>query len=816
MLNFNLNIIGAGVGKNKSTYDPRLFIAMLEDFYTASLQANARFDVVVSGSTIYNEPRNFKTSITSSATPSTQEEFVVVGQTTYLIERTSGVTASLYGFPKWDPVQFGDPSIFNNVTMSLEIPGIGYSSSSYGTGSFLEHKFVAEPKATYFIDAKIIFGDYYNVTLNEHFNQSSSFQQQLQLTGSKTGFLTENAYTSSTSGLNNKINIAESGSLTLKQNGVGTWDIIHDVPLTPQFSQSLVTMSLESPYSGFTYTYNTQSVNEISFSASQFTLSNNAAYHVTASVNTKNPFIPIEYLIVGGGQFGDRFGTNKTGGGGGYTKWGIINLESGSNSITASAGYAGGAWPEANPTNGGPSYMYWKDNTTGLFNTASALGGNFRTRAAICGVSINEPTTWVDGQQYGANGVGGQISFVSQSQCNTPSSSYVPGFSGVGGFGTPTTGPEFQLIPQGGLVAIRYYDPNNFYSASLSGSGIVTNVSGGYHYHYFVGSAYGTFVNNISTIEFHFEPQEYIVDIPSVPTASGFSMDYLLVGGGAAGGNGAGGGGGGAGELLSGSTTIPANGYFNTTISIGAGGIPFPEAGWQGYPGFRSTMNGSIQATANGGGGGLGNLEASTFDSYGGSNAPGGGSGGGGCGRQNGGLAPAANYANGNIGGVGQWYGNNVAFGGGGGGAFKSGSGGELQGGFGGSGSMWLDGNIYAGGGAGGRTMDAPTGSAYIGGPGGGGAGGLALNVAPYTQGTLPGTGSANTGAGGGGSGLNSFGAAGGSGVAIFRLLTSDYNFLTASNHIATGSNVDTYTSSSYTFIRAKGDTNVTIFNSIN
>jgi hypothetical protein len=806
MLNLNLNIIGAGVGKNKSTYDPRLFIAMLENFYTASLLANARFDVVVSGSTIFNEPRNFKTSITSSADASTQEEFVVVGQTTYLIERTSAVTASFYGFPKWDPVQFGDPSIFNNVTMSLEIPGVGYSSSSYGTGSFLEHKFIAEPKATYFINATITFDPYYDSTIIQQFDQSSSFQTELDITGSETGYLIEQSLIGSGSDIS-KISTKPSSSVDLTVKGVGDWGIIHAVPLDANFSQSLVTMSLETPL-GFSYSYNTASLLTASFEPPLYIVESQIDTTITSSVNTKNPFIPIEYMVVGGGQWGINNSTNDWGGGGGFVNWGIINIDKNSNSITASAGGYGPSSGDGGSPDGWPSYMYWGNNT------ASAAGGNFRTRVGICGTTLNAPTQWVDGQIYGANGVGGEISPVSQSQCNKPSSSYVPNSSGVGGDGSWA---EFPIrYPQSGLVAIRYYDPNNFYSSSISGS-VVTNVSGGYHYHYFTGNDGA--VSNVSKIEFHFEEQEHIVDIPTVPTASGFTIDYLLVGGGASGGSGAGGGGGGAGQLLSGSTTIPANGYFNTTISIGdGGGVPPRE--WQGYPGFKSTFNGTLQAFARGGGGGRGNNQFATYDGYGGSSNPGGGSGGGGAGRQDGGTGIPDNWINGNPGGVGQWYGNNVAFGGGGGGALTSGSGGEAQGGYGGSGSMWLDGNIYAGGGGAGRTMDEPTASfLYTGGPGGGGNGSLALNVNPYPA-TLATSGSANTGGGGGGSALGNAdtnpAGAGGSGVAIFRLPTSDYNFLTASNHITTGSNIDTYTSSSYTFIRARNDSNLTIFNSIN
>jgi hypothetical protein len=304
-----------------------------------------------------------------------------------------------------------------------------------------------------------------------------------------------------------------------------------------------------------------------------------------------------------------------------------------------------------------------------------------------------------------------------------------------------------------------------------------------------------------------------IADIDSVPTASGFTMDYLLVGGGAAGGAASGAGGGGAGQLLSGSTTIPANGYFNTTITIGEGGEPFLSE-WEGLPGFKSTLYGTLQAIANGGGGGLGNGEFARFGEFGGSTFTGGGSGGGGASRQFGGQLPPNNFLNGNIGGVAQSYGNNIGFGGGGGGASQSGRGTELEGGWGGSGSIWLDGNFYAGGGGGGLTTDPPGPTIiYTGGPGGGGSGatgiGFATPVLPAT------TGSANTGGGGGGGAL-SFGAAGGSGVAIFRLPTDVFNELSSSNHYTTTGDVEYYTSSSYTFIKYKNDGNITIFNSIN
>lgn len=804
MLNLNLNIIGAGPGKNGSNFDPRLYFTMLEDFYTASLLANSRLDVVISGSTIYNEPRYYSTTLTSSATPSTQEEFIVVAQTTYLIERDSEVSCSFEGFPGWDPVQFGSPSLFSNVTMSLEIPSIGFSTSSYGTGSVLTHNFIAQEKGIYFIDAKVIFDPYYDSTIIQQFDQSGSYQTELDITGSGTGYLLEQSFIGSGSAFS-KISTKPSSSIDLTVKGVGNWDIIHAVPFDANFSQSLVTMSLETPL-GFSYSYNTASLLTASIAPPFYTIQSQIDTTITSSVNVKNPFIPVEYLIVGGGQFGIRGGTNDWGGGGGNTTWGIINLESGSNSITASVGNYGSAAQDGGGTpNGNPSYMYWGNNT------ASAAGGNFRTRATVCASILNQPVQWVDGQIYGANGNGGETQVTSSTCYNKPSSSFVPQSSGVGGDGDWDGGIYLQkTYPQPGVVAIRYYDPNNFWSSSLSGSGIVTNVSGGYHYHYFIGVPDET--NKISTIEFHFEPQEFVADIDSVPTASAIPMDYLLVGGGGAGGVGAGAGGGGAGQLLSGSTTIPANGYFNTTIVIGEGGEPF-LTGWEGLPGFKSRFSGTLQATANGGGGGLSDNEFAQYGNFGGSSWAGLGSGGGGCNRQYGGQLPPENYLNGNIGGVAQRYGGNEGFGGGGGGASQTGRGTELEGGFGGSGSMWLDGNFYAGGGAGGRMMYAPTASAYTGGPGGGGDGSVGITFS--TPGGPAGTGSANTGGGGGGGALT-FGGAGGSGVGIFRLLTSDYNFLTASNHIVTGSNIDTYTSSSYTFIRAKGDSNITIFNSVN
>jgi hypothetical protein len=803
MLNLNLNTVGAGAGKNDSNFDPRLFFTMLEDFYTASLLANTRLDVVVSGSTIYNEPRYFSTTLTSSATPSTQQEFIVVAQTTYLIERDSEVSCSFQGFPKWDPVQFGDPSLFSNVTMSLEIPTIGFSTSSYGTGSLLTHEFIAQEKGIYFVDAKVIFNDYYNSTINEHFNQSGSYTNLLQVTSSGTGFFVEDQYVVTGSGLLNKVSTKPSGSIVAKLIPTGSWGIINAVGLTPNFSHSLVTMSLETPFYGYQHSFNTASILTANFGSPNYYIADNGVADISASINTRNPYIPIEWMIVGGGAAQQDISGNVIGGAGGWIKSGRFNVDaSNQTTISGIAGPKGVITGNTNPSVGGITYFYYTD-TSGNSITQSTTPAEQETVASpFCPTDIFGAFQWVDGGYYG------QAGSVNQA-CPTLTSSLLPNNSGNGG-GRVSGSVPATYFNGNGTVAIRYYNPYGSYTASLTGSNIVTSVSGGYVYHYITNTG------SLSQINFYLSNQEYSTPIETLPTSSTIDLDWLLVGGGAAGGSGVGGGGG-AGEVISGSTTIPFTSLFDLSIEIGRGANSLTSSA--GYPGLPSYLSGNIYSKAYGGGGGNGVAGgAAQLVSQPWLRASGGG-------NRGAGILNNYQIEDGFPGGtgsadVGVPERRNC---GGGGGASQAGHNGRdpqigliPPGGYGGSGSIWLDGNYYAGGG-GGATSQNTIEYIALGGIGGGGNGGFTnFSSGSGTGNIAPISGSPNTGGGGGGGHRDGYGAAGGSGVAVFRLLTSAYNFLTASNHIITGSNVDTYTSSSYTFIRAKNDSNLTIFNSIN
>jgi hypothetical protein len=253
----------------------------------------------------------------------------------------------------------------------------------------------------------------------------------------------------------------------------------------------------------------------------------------------------------------------------------------------------------------------------------------------------------------------------------------------------------------------------------------------------------------------------------------GYSIDYLVIAGGGSGNNGIGGGGGAGGYRTGAKVTALAQTY---TVTVGAGG---------GGVGTDSVF--SSITSSGGGGGGPGN-------------SPGiaGGSGSGGHRLNSAGGAgntPATTPSQGNNGGTANDYSS-----GGGGGASavggNSGGGVSGNGGVGGAGSASsiTGSSVTRAGGGGGGAYLGTGGSGGSGGGGGGGGDGGGTATA----------GSVNTGGGGGGGadGVPA-GAAGGSGVVILSMPTSNYSGTTTGSPTVTTSGANTiltYTSSgSYT-----------------
>ena len=236
---------------------------------------------------------------------------------------------------------------------------------------------------------------------------------------------------------------------------------------------------------------------------------------------------------------------------------------------------------------------------------------------------------------------------------------------------------------------------------------------------------------------------------------------YLVVAGGGSGGSRAAGGGG-AGGLLTGSATLTSGQSYTITIGGGGAAVYSMQAGngKQGIQGSNSVFSGSgiTTQTAIGGGGG---------GAYTALSATSGGSGGGGFGVPGTGSSGASGTSGqGYAGGNGA---NNGYNGGGGGGAGGVGSAGlDVGGGNGGVGyssSITGTATYYAGGGGG--ASDA------TGGSGGGG------NAGAWPNGNGS-AGTANTGGGGGGARnasdtTNVYSGAGGSGVIILSIPTTQY-----------------------------------------
>ena len=275
--------------------------------------------------------------------------------------------------------------------------------------------------------------------------------------------------------------------------------------------------------------------------------------------------------------------------------------------------------------------------------------------------------------------------------------------------------------------------------------------------------------------------------------SNGYDISYLVIAGGAGGGGHYYGGGGGAGGYLNSyaSESSGANSTSLTSITTGSGTVYTVTVGcggttgvalWSlGGDGSTSSISGSglttISATGGGGGGGGGGIAIVAGRA--------GGSGGGNSSYLTTGSAGAGTSLQGYAGNVG-----NTLAGGGGGGAGQLGNTGGVLGGVGGYGlaSSITGTSTYRAGGGTGSNFDNHD-FTSPGGLGGGGVGGRG-----GTLDLCPGNGVTNTGGGGGGRlGIwTCSGAAGGSGVVILRMPTSNYSGTTTGSPTVTTTGSDT------------------------
>lgn len=281
-------------------------------------------------------------------------------------------------------------------------------------------------------------------------------------------------------------------------------------------------------------------------------------------------------------------------------------------------------------------------------------------------------------------------------------------------------------------------------------------------------------------------------------TPLSISVQYLLVGGGGGGSQQHGAGGGGGGVLAS-TTTLIKNAVYTITVGNPGAASAGGTSPSQGGDGGDTIMTGTgVSLTAGGGGGGGNGYNSASCNGRPGraTNGNGGGAGGGTASGTGG-----SGYGSGYTGGSSVTNGTAGA-GGGGAGAGANGSnatGSGNGGATGGAGGIGFGSDIlvsgttaYYGGGGGGAGWGT---TGANGGNGGGGKGGN-----PGQSGTA---GTVNTGGGGGGGGDGSSGvptgAAGGSGTAILRILTSLYS------GTYTGTPTIT-TDGSYTVLRFNGN----------
>ena len=271
-----------------------------------------------------------------------------------------------------------------------------------------------------------------------------------------------------------------------------------------------------------------------------------------------------------------------------------------------------------------------------------------------------------------------------------------------------------------------------------------------------VGATSGTIGTTERVISFPYTGSAITKDY-TFTTTENLICDILVVGGGGGGGGAyVGGGGGAGGYIYLQNLTLPTGTY---SVKVGSGGIA-GTTGWGGN-GNISSITGSINYTALGGGGGAGGSLGGVVSGIGNN----GGSGGGGSYRNIGSVAAAAGtstqfstYGYGS-GGSGNSYGSPWVYGGGGGGASGVTNGTSSTGNNGLANSITGTSITYAGGGGGGVDGTSPS----VGGAGGGGGG---ANQSGTSTAAVKGT--DGLGGGGGGSSTGTSGS-GGSGIVIIR-----------------------------------------------
>ena len=263
----------------------------------------------------------------------------------------------------------------------------------------------------------------------------------------------------------------------------------------------------------------------------------------------------------------------------------------------------------------------------------------------------------------------------------------------------------------------------------------------------------------------------------ALETPQAVDTEYLVVAGGGSGGRGDGGGGGAGGHLTNfGGTAISLTPGVTYTVTVGGGGA---ASSGNGNPGVNSVLSGTGISTVTSIGGGNGSNGSSPA-----TGGDGGSGGGGGHFQPAGSTGGSGTVGQGNDGGDGAGNLAPAYGGGGGGGAGAAGANGSGSvagdGGVGLSNSITGSAVFYAGGGGG--SANNSDGASGAGGNGGGGAG---------KSGSAGVAGTANTGGGGGGSAGTPSGA-GGSGVVILRMATSDYSGTTTGSPTVTTDGSDT------------------------
>jgi hypothetical protein len=402
-------------------------------------------------------------------------------------------------------------------------------------------------------------------------------------------------------------------------------------------------------------------------------------------------------------------------------------------------------------------------NTSGQIDVTTGITGTFPT-TNLPTIPINKGGTNLT--TVGANGTivstdGSAYIYGSASGAITWAAVQTASFTASAGFGylvnttsstitvtlpaSPTIGQSVVIVDYAGTSATNNItvDPNGSKINTGGAKLIQTNRTG------------LTFVYIDATQGWLAQSNVYSGNPPFVPAP--INISYLVVAGGGGGGSRVGGGGG-AGGLLASTASLTSGAVY--TVTVGGGGTA--GSGTRGGTGNNSVLSGTgiTTVTSNGGGGGAsgdGPLSPTS-----------GGSGGGGGSNVTTGASGTSGQ--GNAGGNGNGSPPYLSGGGGGAGAVGNNGAGSTAGagGTGSSSSITGSAITYAGGGGGGGSTSGASGGA--GGSGGGGAG---------SSGSGATAGTTNLGGGGGGGRNDSApyaGAAGGSGVVILSVPTSQYS----------------------------------------